>query len=361
MDFTSQDCPASRGSASAVPREAEDTLVPRGAHDRGAALVVAWATVSDSVRRRVERLPAISARTWNRWLGLVLILAAGSLYYTLNRQAFQGLRVENWHLLPLLVGVQLARLAVNGLVLQAFVGVFDVRLRRTECLGLAAVMALGSYLATGAGGAALQGGALKHRFGLPYARFVALTAASYLLSASLASVVGLTVYVLYYREAGFAAWPVVALVVIVSALTAIAVTGRPQLQIGSSRAPRWLGRISAGWHMLWQRPEVLARVALFMAVNLALYALALRLAFAVFAVPVGAPPALLMAAVGSLSVVVPITPGNLGVLETITATISHLVGFGFHVGLAAQSMARAAALVNVFVLGPVFSYRLLKK
>lgn len=313
------------------------------------------------VRRQLERWRRLPARTWNRWLALLVVLAAGGVYYALNRQAFQDLHIERWHLLPLLVGIQLARLAVNGLVLKTFVGVFGIRLRPGEWLGLAAMMALGSYVATGAGGVALQAGVLKHRFGLPYARFVALTGAGYLVGVSLASALGVTTYAFYYRSAGLGALQILVLLVVVGAAVAVAVASSPSMRIGSGRVGRWLGQVQTGWRMLRLRAGVLAQVTLLMAVNLALYALALCIVFAAFGVPTGAPPTLLMAAAGSLSVLIPVTPGNLGILESITAATSHFVGLGFHVGLAAQSLARAAAMVNVFVLGPLFSYWLLKK
>ena len=98
-----------------------------------------------------------------------------------------------------------------------------------------------------------------------------------------------------------------------------------------------------------------------LAINMVLQAAALRVAYSIFSFELEPDAALLLAALSSFAIFFAVTPANLGAQEGFTAAASYVVGSGFAEGIAAMAALRAVAVVNVFVLGPIFSYLLLKK
>jgi len=302
-----------------------------------------------------------SASAWNRPLAVVLVLAAAALYYLFNRNVFQDLQINQWGLLPLLAAIHLAFLGFNGLILKAFLTVFDIRLNLKEWYGLSAMTAMGNYLASGVGGVALRAVVLKHKFDVSHSKFISILTANYLINVLLAAFLGLGACVAYYAGTGLWHWELALFFALTGGAAVALAAFRPSFPVGEGRLRELMDRVYEGWDILRSHPRVLAQVGAMLAANFLLQTLALILGFALFSISLQALPALLIAAVSSFSVFLALTPAGLGIQEAVTASVSHLVGYGFHHGLAAVVVYRAVSMVNIFVLGPIFSYLLLRK
>lgn len=62
-----------------------------------------------------------------------------------------------------------------------------------------------------------------------------------------------------------------------------------------------------------------------------------------------------------ITMIFPITPGNIGILETLLGTLTHLMVNDFTIGFSAMALLRAAQWVVVVILGIYFSIRLIGK
>jgi uncharacterized membrane protein YbhN (UPF0104 family) len=257
--------------------------------------------------------------------------------------------------------IHLGILTVNGLVLRRFVGTFGVCLRPPDWFGLAVVTSMGSYLATGAGGMMARAAVLRHRFGLAYSRFAALLTTSYLINVLVASILGLGAFAAYHERTRFDGWSIPVLLSLAGVVALLLALTRPLPTRSSGRIATAAVRLHEGWAILLQNPVALLQVAGLLAINMMLQAVALRLAFSVLSFELAPDAALLLAALSSFAIFFAITPANLGIQEGFTAVASYVVGTGFAQGFAAMAVMRAVALMNVFVLGPIFSYLLLRK
>jgi len=302
-----------------------------------------------------------SASSWNRPLAIVLVLSAAALYYLFNKNVLQGLQINQWGLLPLLAAVHLAFLGFNGLILKTFLTVYDIRLNPREWFGLAAMTAMGSYMASGAGGATLRAVVLKHKFDVSHSKFIAILTVNYLINVILAAFLGLGACVAYYAGTGLWHWELALFFALTGGAAVALAAFRPSLPVGEGRLRELMDRVYEGWDILRSHPRVLAQVGAMLAANFLLQTLALILGFALFSISLQALPALLIAVVSSFSIFLALTPAGLGIQEAVSASVSHLVGYGFHHGLAAVVVYRAVSMVNIFVLGPIFSYLLLRK
>lgn len=62
-----------------------------------------------------------------------------------------------------------------------------------------------------------------------------------------------------------------------------------------------------------------------------------------------------------ITMIFPITPGNIGILETLLGTLTHLMVNDFTIGFSAMALLRAAQWIVVLVFGSYFSMRLVGK
>ena len=95
-------------------------------------------------------------------------------------------------------------------------------------------------------------------------------------------------------------------------------------------------------------------------VQILISSLMLWLQFRVFGIEVSFVSALFLSAIGSLSLVIGLTPGNLGVQEAIIVFSAATIGITPAESLSAALLGRAVSLVVLFVLGPIFSYVLVR-
>jgi hypothetical protein len=323
--------------------------------------VVATAFGLGVIRGKLQQIGKAPAKAWNRWLLAIVVLAALALAFVIWGRGSVSLAQMHWQQLVPLALIHLGILAVNGLVLRKFVGTFSIRLRLPDWLGLAVVTSMGSYLATGAGGMMTRAAVLRHKFGLEYSKFAALLTAGYVINVWVVSILGLFAFAAYNGRTGFDEWPIPVLLAVASVVALVLAVTRPLHESRSSHFSEGLKRLHEGWAILLRNPSALLQVAGLLAINLVLQAAALRIAFSVFSFELEPDAALLLAALSSFSIFLAITPANLGIQEGFTAVASYVVGTGFAEGLTAMATMRVVAMINVFVLGPVFSYLLLRK
>jgi uncharacterized membrane protein YbhN (UPF0104 family) len=62
-----------------------------------------------------------------------------------------------------------------------------------------------------------------------------------------------------------------------------------------------------------------------------------------------------------IAMIFPITPGNIGVLETLLGTLTHLMVNDFTIGFSAMALLRASQWIVVVILGIYFSIKLMGK
>jgi len=90
-------------------------------------------------------------------------------------------------------------------------------------------------------------------------------------------------------------------------------------------------------------------------------ALSLYLEFKVFGMDLSISAAIFLAAMGSLSLLISITPGGLGISEAIIVFSASTLGITPIQSLSAALAGRLVSVIVLFILGPIFSYLLIKR
>ena len=291
-------------------------------------------------------------------MALLLAIVTGvGLYLRHHPELFDHIRNLSIGSGLLLFLMSVLLLAANGLYLRIFAKKFNLDLHVKEWFGLAAVTAMGNYLTPLSGGLVARAAYLKRRYDFPYANFLAMLAANYMIAFAVISVTGI-VTLLTLTGSGSYSWPI--LLFFLATLSAILlVLLVSSTSIGSRH--RWLlfaHNAMEGLNAIRRDGALLGKLIALTVFSIAVGALLLFVAFKStgFAIPFSA--ALLIYLLTSYTVLINITPGNLGVQEVVTSLAAAILGAGADAGLLASLVVRAVAILAAFTLGPIFSYLL---
>lgn len=251
-------------------------------------------------------------------------------------------------------------LTANGLYLRIFAKKFNLDLHVKEWFGLAAVTAMGNYLTPLSGGLVARATYLKRRYDFPYAHFLAMLAANYMIAFTVISVTGI-VTLLTLTGTGSFSWPVL-LFFLVTLSTILLVLLVPSTSIGSRH--RWLlfvHHAMEGLNAIRRDGALLGKLIVLTFFSIAVGAFLFFIVFNAIGVTVPFRLALLIHLLTSFTVLINITPGNLGVQEVVTSLAAAILGAGADAGLLASLVVRAVAILVAFTIGPIFSYLLSKE
>ena len=298
-----------------------------------------------------------------QWLTLLIFIAALlgiALYLNANPDLIELLGNILWWQAILLIVLRLLFLGLNGYFLKIFARLFNVKLAVWEWFGLAFVTTMGNYLTPFSGGMLVRATYLKVRHAFPYAQFISLLAASYLLTFWVAGVLGLVAVLQLGAVTGGETLLLIFFAVLVTAVTLIFFL--PTFKLPSQwRIIKIVNEMLVGWGKIRTNSGLLLRLGSINLVSMLLNGLAFWLAFHALDISVSFPKALLISLSAVFSVVLTITPGNLGIREAIIGLTGELIGIGVGEGLIVALLIRASTLVSAFTLGPLFSYRLTRE
>ena len=298
-------------------------------------------------------------RSWSIVV-LVLVLAGVALYLNSQPELLAALRNMPLEAVLWLVVLRLLFLGTNGLFLRDSACKFGVRLRPREWFGLSMVTTMGNYIAPFSGGMIARAAYLKRRHSFPYAQFVTLLASNYLVNFWVIGVVGTLALSTFGAELRFY-WQVMvffaAVVVSISALVVFPSITLPW----DNRLVQHVNTSLQGWALIKKDMPLLTRLVAFALVNIVLNGFSFWVAYGALGSPVSFRGALLVGLLAAFSILVNVTPGNLGVQEAVVSLSSELLGMGVGQGLLVALLIRAATLILVLTLGPIFGFLLTRE
>jgi uncharacterized membrane protein YbhN (UPF0104 family) len=291
---------------------------------------------------------------------LAAIVAAAAWFVRRHRAEFAGLEIVHPRLIWPLLSAALLNMTAIGLQLRYLVRPFGVRLAPREWFGLSVVTAFYNMLTPFRGGMLAKAAYLHRRHELSLSGFLALTAGVSIVNVCVAGVLGLAG--LWLGGHGGQASAALTVFFAVTAAASLALMAlAPRFGAVENPVLARLARVAHGWRVIRDDGAVLAMTALAGGLHHLLVAVATSLSFALIGVRVDAGSCLVLASLVLLSVFVGITPAGLGVVEAVA------VFGGVALGITpAQSLAAALARRLVFsaaalVLGPCFTFTLLRE
>lgn len=272
----------------------------------------------------------------------------------------QTLTWEPWFLVLLSILILIHYVLLGGFS-QIILKTFGLTLSFKEWFGLAIITTLGNYLLPPRGGAGLRAAYLKARHGFPLAHFVSTFVAFYVLNLGIAAAAGLGALAglpaLTGRTGSVLVWFFAA--VLAGTLAAMLFPIRPRWLDWTGL--KWAARLIEGWLKIKTRRRLLGILFVLVAANGLDMALMIYFGNLAMGLNLGVAGTILVTAIMSLTSLIAITPGGLGIQEAALVFSTQTLGVSPAQSLALAVTMRAGILAWTFLLGPVFSYLLLKR
>lgn len=284
------------------------------------------------------------------------------IYYVWkNWQDFASLEFVNPLLLIVMVAIILVNYFLSGIQNNELMSAVGLKLKQGETFALSIVTGFYNLITPFRGGMAARAVYLKKKHNFAYVHFLATLSAVYVLVFLVAGLLGIFSTLWIYYTTGIFSWILFLIFdAVVLGMLFIAFIS-PKFKEPKNR---WLGRfvkVINGWHLIKKNKRVVFVTLLITLIQIMLGSFMLWLQFRVFGIEIGFVSCLFLNAIGSLGILIGITPGNLGIGEAITVFSASTIGITPAESLSAALLGRAVSLVVLFILGPIFSYVLMKR
>lgn len=290
---------------------------------------------------------------------LIAILIAGFLLMrTFDSVDFA--KINYFFFIPLIFFFLLTTI-FNGLLIKSLVEPFNIRLRFLEWYGLSAVTTFYNTITFFRGGAVARAIYLKKNYDFSYAQFLSTLAGLYVVGFFVACIGGIISLGLLYFNSQLTSLILSAVFVAGFAILGAIILFHPSIREPKNRIIAYAVRISNGWSLIRRNRKVIFISTFVSIINLVIVACMSFLEFKAFGVSLPLSGYLLLASINALSLLISITPGSLGIKEAILVFTSTVLGVDPGIALAVAILDRLISLIVLFILGPIYSYILIKK
>ena len=289
-------------------------------------------------------------------------LAVWAIFYLLDHleEFKQAIVWEAWSQVVISIFI-LVHLTISGLFSQVILKAFGLRLRLVEWLGLAIINTLGNYLLPFRGGAGIRAAYLKKKYSFPLTHFLSTFFAIYVITFMVNALAGLVAMATLPDIDSGTRW-VLRLFFVCVLTGTIAVALFPVKTTWFKKT--WLSpvaRLIDGWRRIKGHYFVIIKLFFLTIANSLSLTLIMYFGYQTMGLDLGLAEVVLMGAILALAGLFAITPGGLGVQEAAVVFSAQVIGITLSQGLALAVIIRAVILFWTFLLGPIFSYLLLKK
>ncbi len=291
---------------------------------------------------------------------LALLFFAGKYVYD-NIHIFRELSIVNPLFLAIIPLLLLINLLVTGMMNAQPLRPLGVHLKTWEEFQLAIVTRFYNLITPFRGGMAARAVYLKKRYKFPYTDFLATLAASYVLIFLVSGLAGLFASYAIYKTTGQVSWIISGIFMAITLSMLFIIIFSPRIR---ETRHNWLNRfirVINGWHLIRKDSRVILATLFFSFMQLLIGSTMLYLQFRVFGIQVPFISTLFISSLNSIGILLAITPAGLGITEAITVFSASTLGILPAQSLSAALLGRAISLIVLFILGPIFSWVLLKR
>jgi len=260
----------------------------------------------------------------------------------------------------LIVFISIINFFLTGYLLDVLATSFSIHLKLKESFGLAMVTRFYNTITPFRGGMVARAIYLKKKHNFPYVHFLATLGAIYILIFMVGCLTGMASMVLIWSYNGLFNPLIFALFFITFIFLSGMMIFSPRLK---DRDNKWVNRVIKiinGWNLIKNNKKVIVSTLVITVIQLILGVIIIQISYSIFGISLPFYKSLFLASINSISIMVSITPGNLGVGDAISVFSAVLIGVAINESIASTVLVRAITLVLTFILGPIFSYMLLR-
>ena len=288
-------------------------------------------------------------------------MIAWLVYYIKNHvQDFKQITLVNPIYIAYFVIINLLLSLTNGLVIRYLLAPFKVRLMFKEWFGLSIITTFYNMITPFRGGSIARASYLKKKHGFSYAHFLSTLLGISVINVMAASLMGIISMILMYVR--FRIFNLLVLVIFSAFFipTFLILAFSPTLNEKKNRIINNLIRIINGWHRIRKDRRLVSIVSLVITVQLLLGVINTIFIYGMFDVHIDFIKSMFLVSVSYFGNFISVTPGILGVSEAAQIFSALVIGIIPAQSITAVILGRLISMITLFVLGPMFSYILLK-
>lgn len=291
---------------------------------------------------------------------VVTILSFFAYYLSANITDFREISRADPGQLILLMLTALVTAILNGLIIKYLVEPFEITLSFKEWFGLATITSFYNTIMPFRTGLFTKAAYLKKKHSFSFTNFVAMMAGVYVIYFFVSGIVGLfCLVVMYFKFHSFNVLATGLFLGIIGVTSAIFVYS-PKLHERKNEFLNKIVRVINGWHLIKNNGKILVTSSIIALLQILISAYAITISFHIIQYDIDWYGALFITSTGALSVLIGITPANLGITEGLAIVTGWVLGITTAQSLAAALIRRIVSALTIFMLGPIFSYVLLK-
>ena len=294
-------------------------------------------------------------------LSLLLVIAILFGYYISQHISdFKALRLVNPIFIVILGVITLLSSTFNGMITDKLVSAFGIKLKFKEWFGLSVVTTFYNIITPFRGGMAARAVYLKKKHNFPYTDFLASLAGTYTMSFLIAGFFGLiSIYFLYVQMKIFN--PIILAFFLAFFIPLLAVViSSPKFPETKSKLINKFIRVMNGWHLIHKNRKLVLTVAVIASIQLFIGAFGAIASYYIFGIHISLAQAIFISCFGTFGILISITPAGLGIQEAVSVFSALVIGITPTQAISVAILNRAVTMIIMFVLGPIFSYILLK-
>lgn len=291
---------------------------------------------------------------------LMLTAIIGSVIYFYGSDIFLTLAKVKWWIIGILIFLHIPMIASGGLAFQILCSRFDIHLRFQDWFGLSFIANLLNQILPYRPGMGFRYLYLHQRYHIGATQFIYIMLVYFLLTLAVSSIFTLVGWQISNLSKSFTHITLMALLLIllISGLI-LWLKGKNIQNIDepSKIFPHhFIQKSLHGMKILINSPAILLSVTGAIILSNLLTALIFYIIFIGIGVNIPFSDCIFLVGIIALAMIFPITPGNIGVLETLIGTITQMMYNDFSLGFSATALYRASQWITSIVLGTTFSF-----
>ena len=249
---------------------------------------------------------------------------------------------------------------INGYRLKIFMGLFDVKLSFAEWFGLISVQSFGNYLPL-SGGLISNMAYLKAKKKLPVSKYVSYLAGDMVIKLLAYGIIGLMLFFVG-SIINYDFNPIISITLLSFVIfSLICIFISPSIKQSSNLIINWIYQIHNGWNQIRTNNQVIIKSVLTHLIILITISLQYNIIFKELDHNIPIIPIIILTIMSNVIRVAVLFPGNLGIRESISGSVTSMFGFSFGLGVFASLVGRVISMFWIFLLGIIFSFILIGK
>ena len=317
-----------------------------------------------------------NAKSYTNAIGIIvlLLIIAGFIYYIATHLSdFKQLSLVNPIFILYLAIIVLLFSIASGLILKYTLVPFGIKMKFKEWFGLSTITTFYNTITPFRGGMVAKAVYLKKTHKFSYTDFLANYSGIYIINFLASGLLGMISMWFLYKESSqfnlvifliFLAFNkkrfsyFILLAFFIPSLGVIIFS--PNLKDTKYSIINRVINLINGWNKLRRNKLVVFQVIIITIVQLALGAISSTISYHIFGIELTLSQAFFLVSIGTIAGAFSITPGSLGIAEAVAVFSALAIGITPAQSLTVAILGRAVSTIIIFILGPIFSYFLLK-